>query len=96
MQKALGILTEQLSDDDVVSIVTYAGSEEVALEGASGNDKDKIMQAIDRLEAGGSTYGEGGINKAYEIAEKYFVEGGNNRVVLCTDGDFKYFYVNSR
>ena len=88
VQKALGILTEQLSDDDVVSIVTYAGSEEVALEGASGNDKDEIMQAIDRLEAEGSTYGEGGINKAYEIAEKYFVEDGNNRVVLCTDGDF--------
>ena len=88
VQKALGILTEQLNDDDVVSIVTYAGSEEVALEGVSGNDKKKIMRAIDRLEADGSTYGEGGINKAYEIAEKYFIEGGNNRVVLCTDGDF--------
>lgn len=88
VKKALGILVENLGDDDRVSLVTYAGSEEVVFEGLEGSEKKKIMKKIDDLEAWGSTYGEGGIEKAYELAEKYFVEGGNNRVVLCTDGDF--------
>ena len=68
--------------------MTYAGSEEVVLEGASGADRDRIMEAINSLEAWGSTWGEGGINRAYEIASKYYIENGNNRVILCTDGDF--------
>lgn len=86
-QEAFKMLQEQLTDKDTVSIVTYAGNEEVVLEGAKGTDHDKIVDAIDGLEAWGSTNGEGGINKAYEIAEKYFIEGGNNRVILATDGD---------
>ena len=87
VQKAFRILAEQLSAEDSVSIVTYAGSDTVVLEGARGNDTRQIMKAIDGLEAYGSTNGEGGIRRAYEIAEKYYIEGGNNRVILATDGD---------
>lgn len=86
-QEALKTLQEGLTANDTISIVTYAGSSEVALEGVRGDEHRKIENAIDDLEAGGSTNGEGGIRKAYEIAEKYFIEGGNNRVILATDGD---------
>ena len=88
VKSSMGILVDKLSENDTVSIVTYAGSEEVVMEGVSGEDKNKIMNAVNSLGAYGGTYGEGGINKAYEIAEKYKIEGGNNRIVLCTDGDF--------
>ena len=88
VKTSMKILADQLGDHDRVSIVTYAGSEEVLLEGAEGKDKDKITRAFDSMEPWGGTYGEGGIEKAYEIASEYFIEGGNNRVVLCTDGDF--------
>lgn len=87
VQKAFTMLTETLTEDDRISIVTYAGDEKVVLKGTSGEDKDKIIKAINSLEAGGSTYGEAGINRAYELAEKYFIKGGNNRVILATDGD---------
>ena len=86
-QEAFKTLQAQLTQNDTVSIVTYAGTSEVALEGARGDEHQKIVDAIDELEAYGSTNGEGGIKKAYEIAEKYFIEGGNNRVILATDGD---------
>lgn len=88
VKKSLEILLEKLDERDRISIVTYAGSEEVVAEGVPGNEKTEIMDAINALEAWGSTWGEGGINRAYEIAEKNFIEGGNNRVILCTDGDF--------
>ena len=88
VKSSMGILVDKLSENDMVSIVTYAGSEKVVMEGVSGEDKNKIMNAVNSLSAYGGTYGEGGINKAYEIAEKYKIEGGNNRIVLCTDGDF--------
>ncbi|MBR1470558.1 MAG: VWA domain-containing protein [Lachnospiraceae bacterium] len=87
VQSAFKILQEQLTDQDTVSIVTYAGTETVLLEGVKGDEHKKIETALDSLQAGGSTNGEGGIKKAYEIAEKYFIEGGNNRVILATDGD---------
>ncbi len=87
VQKSFSMLTENLDASDRVSIVTYAGADEIVLEGADGNDKDKILEAINSLEAGGSTAGAAGINTAYRIAEKYFIEGGNNRIVLATDGD---------
>ena len=87
VQKAVNMLAENLSENDRVSIVTYAGYESVVLEGASGNETAKITDAINNLEAGGSTAGEAGIKKAYEIAQKYFIQGGNNRVLLATDGD---------
>lgn len=87
VQKAFRILVNQLSAEDTVSIVTYAGSDTVLLEGARGNDRETILKAVDGLEAYGSTNGEGGIRRAYEIAEKYYIDGGNNRVILATDGD---------
>lgn len=87
VQKSFSMLTDNLTAADRVSIVTYAGSDEVVLEGADGNDRKKILRAINDLEAGGSTAGAAGINTAYDIAQKYFIEGGNNRVILATDGD---------
>lgn len=87
VQQALCMLAENLTEKDTISIVTYAGSDEVILEGAKGNDYYTITKAIEELEAYGSTNGSAGINTAYEIAEKYFIKGGNNRVILATDGD---------
>lgn len=87
VQKSFTMLTENLGEDDRISIVTYAGEDKVVLKGTSGADKEKIIEAINSLEASGSTYGEAGINRAYELAEKYFIKGGNNRVILATDGD---------
>ncbi|MBR1554210.1 MAG: von Willebrand factor type A domain-containing protein, partial [Oscillospiraceae bacterium] len=87
VQKAVNMLAENLNENDRVSIVTYAGYESVVLEGVAGNDTQQITDAINNLTAGGSTAGEAGIKKAYAIAEKYFIQGGNNRVLLATDGD---------
>lgn len=87
VQKSFTMLTENLNEDDRISIVTYAGEDKVVLKGTSGADKEKIIEAINGLEASGSTYGEAGINRAYELAEKYYIKGGNNRVILATDGD---------
>lgn len=87
MQKAFAMLAEELSAEDRISIVTYAAYEAVILEGVPGNDLLTITTAIESLEAFGSTAGEAGINKAYELAEKYFIPGGNNRIILATDGD---------
>ena len=95
VQQAFMMLTEALNPDDRVSIVTYAGSDKVVLEGAKGSEKTKIMQAIEDLSAAGSTAGSRGIYTAYEIAEKYFIQGGNNRVILATDGDFNVGTVTS-
>ena len=88
VQQAFMMLTENLNPDDRVSIVTYAGGDTIALEGATGADKARIMAVIEDLTAGGSTAGASGINTAYALAERYFIEGGNNRVILATDGDF--------
>ena len=87
LQEAFVFLTEQLDENDTVSIVTYAGSERVVLKGASGDKKQTIIDAINNLRASGSTNGEAGINKAYEIAEENFKPGGNNRIILASDGD---------
>ena len=88
VQQAFMMLTESLNPTDRISIVTYASGDSVALEGAYGYEKAKIMATIEDLSAGGSTAGSKGIYKAYELAEKYFIVGGNNRVILATDGDF--------
>lgn len=90
MQTAFSLLVENLNDEDTVSIVTYAGSERVLLDGAKGSQKNFITSKIENLTAGGSTAGAKGIVTAYEIAQKYFIEGegANNRVILATDGDF--------
>lgn len=80
-------LLSELDENDTVSIVTYAGSDKVVLEGVTGDRTDEIAAALEELEAYGSTNGSAGINTAYEIAEDYFIKGGNNRVILATDGD---------
>lgn len=87
VQTAFSLLTESLKPEDRVSIVTYASSDEVLLEGAAGDEGERIRQVMADLEAGGSTAGAAGIQTAYALAEKYFIEGGNNRVILATDGD---------
>lgn len=87
LQKSFSMLVEELGEKDTVSIVTYAGSDQVILKGESGDNKEAIFEAINALEAGGSTNGADGIETAYALAEKYFIKGGNNRVILATDGD---------
>lgn len=82
------MLTENLRDTDRISIVTYAGTEDTLLDGISGEDKATIMSVIESLEANGSTNGAGGIRAAYDCAERNFIRGGINRVILATDGDF--------
>ena len=82
------LLVEQLREEDKISIVVYAGSAGLVLPATSGSNKTKIKDAIDALEAGGSTAGGQGIKLAYKVAKENFMKGGNNRVILCTDGDF--------
>ena len=88
VKSSLKLLTNNLRDNDRVSIVVYAGAAGEALPSTSGADKQKIFEALDALEAGGSTAGGAGIELAYKVALKNFIEGGNNRIILCTDGDF--------
>ncbi|MDR0964324.1 MAG: VWA domain-containing protein [Clostridium sp.] len=88
LQEAFGLLVDTLTEDDRVSIVTYAGSSDIVLDSASGADRERILQAINDLSAGGSTAGADGILTAYALAEKNFLKDGNNRVILATDGDF--------
>ncbi|MFC3150262.1 von Willebrand factor type A domain-containing protein [Litoribrevibacter euphylliae] len=88
LKKSLLMLTNQLSEDDKVSIVVYAGASGVVLEPTAGNEKFKIEQALQKLQAGGSTNGHQGIQLAYRLAEQSFVKDGINRVLLATDGDF--------
>ncbi len=88
LQSSLKLLTDQLREQDKVSIVVYAGAAGTVLQPTSGSNKIKIKDAIDRLRAGGSTAGSAGIKLAYQKARENFVKGGNNRVILATDGDF--------
>lgn len=81
-------LVNEFTSEDKIAIVVYAGSSAVVLESTPGNEKDKIISAIDRLGSGGSTAGSEGIKTAYEIASENFLENGNNRVILGSDGDF--------
>ncbi|MCG8329090.1 MAG: VWA domain-containing protein [Chitinophagales bacterium] len=88
LKKAFRLMVNNMRDQDRIAIVVYAGSSGLVLPSTPGNEKAKIMAAIDALEAGGSTAGAAGIQLAYEVATENFIEGGNNRVVLATDGDF--------
>ena len=88
VKASLKMLVDQLRAVDHVAIVTYAGSAGVKLESTPGDEKMKIKSAIEELEAGGSTAGAAGIKKAYEIAKQQFIKGGNNRIILASDGDF--------
>ena len=88
VKSSLKLLTNNLRDKDRVAIVVYAGAAGEALPSTSGADKQKIFEALDALSAGGSTAGGAGIELAYKTAQKNFIKGGNNRIILCTDGDF--------
>lgn len=88
VQGTLKLLVDQLRPQDRVSLVTYAGDSQVVLDSAPGIDKAKIRAAIDQLSSGGSTAGESGIQLAYQQASKHLIEGGINRILLATDGDF--------
>ncbi|OYX26124.1 MAG: VWA domain-containing protein [Flavobacteriales bacterium 32-35-8] len=88
LKSAFKLLVNQLREEDKVSIVVYAGAAGVVLEPTSGKHKEKIISALDKLQAGGSTAGGQGITLAYKLAEENFKSKGNNRVILATDGDF--------
>ena len=87
LKTAFSYLVDHLSENDVISIVTYSGKEAVVLDGCSGNRKEDILAAINSLKASGSTNGEAGLQKAYQLAEKHRIEGGNNRIIMASDGD---------
>jgi len=88
LKSSFHLLVDQLRKQDRVAIVVYAGNAGLVLPSTRGNEKEKIMAAIDELEAGGSTAGGAGIQLAYKIAKENFNTEGNNRVILATDGDF--------
>ena len=87
VKRAFLMLLDELDEKDTVSIVAYASQDRVVMEGVPGSEKTRIMEAISELEAGGATNGSAGIARAYEIAGKYYVPGGVNRILLATDGD---------
>lgn len=88
LKSSFKMLVSKLKSDDVVSIVVYAGAAGVVLPPTKGNEKEKVIAALDALDAGGSTAGGEGIELAYKLAQDNFKPGGNNRVILATDGDF--------
>jgi Ca-activated chloride channel homolog len=88
LKSSLKMLVEKLRPQDHVAIVVYAGAAGLVLEPTSGAEKNKIIDALDQLQAGGSTAGGAGINLAYAVAKQHFKKEGNNRVIIATDGDF--------
>ncbi len=88
VKQSLKLLTDQLRANDRVALVVYAGNAGLVLPSTSGEEKLKIKDAIDRLEAGGSTAGGAGIQLAYKTARENLIQKGNNRIILCSDGDF--------
>lgn len=88
LKEAMKLLVDQLRPKDRISIVVYAGAAGIILEGGDSSDKQDIIDALDDLQAGGSTAGGEGIELAYKVAERNFIEGGNNRILIATDGDF--------
>jgi Ca-activated chloride channel family protein len=94
LREALGLLVAELSEDDQVAMVVYAGASGLALDSTSCEDKDTILRALRALEGGGSTNGGEGIQLAYDIATENFIDDGINRVILATDGDFNVGITN--
>jgi Ca-activated chloride channel family protein len=88
LKKAFKLLVQELRDEDRVAIVVYAGSSGLVLPSTSGENKQRILDALDRLQAGGSTAGGAGLKLAYLVATDNFIKDGNNRIILATDGDF--------
>jgi Ca-activated chloride channel family protein len=94
VRKAMRMLTDVLTERDRVAIVVYAGASGLVLPSTPGDQKERIVEALERLEAGGSTNGADGIQLAYQVARRNFIRGGVNRVVLATDGDFNVGVTN--
>ncbi len=92
--QSLTMMVKQLSARDTVSLVTYAGNTQLVLSPTKGKEKQTIINALKSLKAGGGTYGESGIKMAYQQAQKAFIKGGVNRVILATDGDFNLGLTN--
>lgn len=88
LKSAFRMMVKQLRDNERIAIVTYAGSAGLVLDSTPGYDKQAILDALDRLQAGGSTAGGEGIQLAYQVAQRNFIRNGNNRIILATDGDF--------
>lgn len=88
VQQAMSVLVSEMTEDDQIAIVTYAGDAGLKLNSTTGAKRSEIQRVIDSLSAGGSTNGAAGIELAYDTAIKHFIKGGANRVILCTDGDF--------
>jgi Ca-activated chloride channel family protein len=88
LKKAYTLLVNQLREKDKVAIVVYAGNSGIVLPSTCGDKKNKILKAIDKLQSGGGTAGAQGLKLAYKVAEDNFIKGGNNRIILATDGDF--------
>jgi Ca-activated chloride channel family protein len=94
VKQAMRLLVDKLTENDRVAIVIYAGGSGLALKSTPGNEKEKILRALEELQAGGSTNGAEGIELAYKIAAENFIKGGVNRVILATDGDFNIGVTN--
>lgn len=94
VKRSMKMLTAQLGASDRIAIVVYAGASGLALDTTPGNRKRDILRALDRLRAGGSTNGGEGLELAYELAERELIDGGVNRVILATDGDFNVGVTN--
>jgi Ca-activated chloride channel family protein len=88
LKQSFNMLVNELRPGDRVAIVVYAGAAGLVLESTSGKNKAKILESLDRLSAGGSTAGGEGLQLAYKVARENFIDGGNNRIILATDGDF--------
>jgi Ca-activated chloride channel family protein len=94
VKDAMDLLVRRLDGRDRVAIVVYAGASGLALPSTTANNRETIQHAMENLKAGGSTNGGAGIQLAYKVAREHFIEGGNNRVILCTDGDFNIGQTN--
>ena len=94
LKEGFEMLVDNLDSNDRVSIVTYASSSEIALDGVAGDNHTKLKRAMNKLSAGGSTNGGDGIVSAYRLAQKHFIKGGNNRVIMATDGDLNVGITN--
>jgi Ca-activated chloride channel homolog len=94
VKQAMRLLVDKLTEKDRVAIVIYAGGSGLALKSTPGNEKEKIIRALEELQAGGSTNGAEGIELAYQVAGDNFIKGGVNRVILATDGDFNIGITN--
>ncbi len=88
VQRAMNLLVDQMGAEDRIAVVVYAGASGLALPSTTANNKETIQHAITNLQSGGSTNGGAGIELAYSVAQKHFIDGGINRIILCTDGDF--------